>query len=83
MLYSQHNVIDKKMIREMLKEQSGFSMVELIVTMTIFVIAIAVASSIFVPMLTQFKQQSKVAESQVERIVGLDILRRNIARGGI
>ena len=70
------------MIREILRKQSGFSLIELILTMTVFVIAIAVASSIFVPMLTQFKQQSKVAESQVERLVGLDILRKDLEQAG-
>ena len=70
------------MIRGIMKKQSGFSMVELLITMMVFVITIAAASSIFVPMLTQFKQQSKVAESQVERIVGLDIFRRDIEQAG-
>ncbi len=70
------------MISKIIKKQSGFSLVELLITMTVFVITIAAASSIFVPMLTQFKQQSKVAESQVERIVGLDILRRDIEMAG-
>jgi len=70
------------MIREIIRKQSGFSLVELIITMTVFVIAIAAATSIFVPMLTQFKQQSKIAESQVERLVGLDILRRDIEQAG-
>lgn len=70
------------MIREILRKESGFSLVELILTMTVFVIAIAVASRIFVPMLTQFKQQSKISESQVERLVGLDILRKDIEQAG-
>jgi prepilin-type N-terminal cleavage/methylation domain-containing protein len=70
------------MIREIIRKQSGFSLVELIITMTVFVMAIAAATSIFVPMLTQFKQQSKIAESQVERLVGLDILRRDLEQAG-
>jgi len=70
------------MTRGIVKKQSGFSLIELIITMTVFVIAMAVISSIFVPMLTQFKQQSKIAESQVERLVGLDILRRDIEQAG-
>ena len=81
-LYAQHHVIEEKMRRKTITGQSGFSLVELIITMTVFVMAIAAASSIFVPMLTQFKQQSKVAESQVERLVGLDIMRRDIEQAG-
>lgn len=82
MLYAQHYVIEEKMIREIIRRQSGFSLVELIITMTVFVMAIAAVTTIFVPMLTQFKQQSKVAESQVERAIGLDILRRDIEQAG-
>jgi len=70
------------MIRKVISRQSGFSLIELIITMTVFVIAMAVITSIFVPMLTQFKQQSKIAESQIERLVGLDILRRDIEQAG-
>jgi len=70
------------MIREILRKQSGFSLVELLLTMTVFVLAIAAATSIFVPMMTQFKQQSKISESQVERLVGLDILRKDIEQAG-
>lgn len=82
MLYSQHNVTEEKIMIGRIKEQSGFSMVELIITMTVFVVAIAAVTSIFVPMLTQFKQQSKIAESQVERVFGLDILRRDVEQAG-
>ncbi len=70
------------MIRGIIRKESGFSLVELIITMTVFVLAIAAATSIFVPMLSQFKQQSKMAESQVERLVGLDILRRDLEQAG-
>ncbi len=66
----------------MIKRQEGFTMVELLITMVIFVFTIAAASSIFVPLLTQFKQQSKLAETQTEGIVGLDLLRRDIEQAG-
>jgi len=66
----------------MIKRQAGFTMVELLITMVIFVFTIAAASSIFVPMLTQFKQQSKIAESNIEGIVGLESLRRDIEQAG-
>lgn len=66
----------------MIKRQAGFSLVELLITMVIFVLTIAAASSIFVQLLTQFKQQSKVTETQIEGIVGLDILRRDLEQAG-
>ena len=64
------------------KKQSGFTMVELLITMGIFVLAIAAISGVFIPLLSQFKQQSRAAETQIEGIVGLDILRRDINSAG-
>ena len=58
-------------------------MVELMVTMVVFVLAISAASQIFTKLLTQFKQQSKVAETNIEGIVGLDLLRQDIEHAGL
>jgi prepilin-type N-terminal cleavage/methylation domain-containing protein len=66
----------------MIKRQAGFTMVELIVTMAIFVITIAAVSAIFVPLFNQFKQQSKIAETNIEGMVGLEILRHDIEHAG-
>jgi hypothetical protein len=57
-------------------------MVELLITMAVFVFAIAATSTIFVPLLNQFKQQSKISETNVEGIVGLEIFRRDILHAG-
>jgi prepilin-type N-terminal cleavage/methylation domain-containing protein len=78
MLYSQCNHIEEKMI----KRESGFTLVELLITMAIFVLTIAAASGIFVPLLTQFKQQSKIAETQIHGLAGLDMLRRDMEQAG-
>lgn len=66
----------------MIKRQEGFTLVELLITMVIFVFTIAAASNIFVSLLTQFKQQSKIAETQIEGLVGLETLRRDIEQAG-
>ena len=78
MLYSKLYYHEEKMIRR----QDGFTMVELIATMAIFVITIAAVSAIFVPLLNQFKQQSKIAETNIEGMVGLEILRHDIEHAG-
>lgn len=62
--------------------QAGFTLVELLITMAVFVFVIAAATSLFVPLLTQFKQQSKMAETNIEGVVGLDIMRRDIEHAG-
>ncbi len=66
----------------MIKKEEGFTLVELIITMVIFVLTIAAASAIFVPMLTQFKQQSRIAESNIEGIIGLELLKRDLEHAG-
>lgn len=66
----------------MIKKESGFTLIELMVTMVIFVFAIAAASQMFIDMLSQFKQQGKIAETQIEGIVGLELLRRDIEHSG-
>lgn len=66
----------------MIRRQDGFTMVELIITMAIFVITIVAVSAIFVPLLNQFKQQSKIAETNIEGMVGLEILRHDIEHAG-
>ncbi len=66
----------------MIKKEAGFTLIELMVTMVIFVLAIAAASQMFVGQLTQFKQQGKIAETNIEGIIGLELLRRDIEHAG-
>jgi prepilin-type N-terminal cleavage/methylation domain-containing protein len=66
----------------MIRNEKGFSLVELMVTMVVFVLVIAASSQVFTALLTQFKQQSKIGESNIEGMVGLDILRRDLASAG-
>jgi prepilin-type N-terminal cleavage/methylation domain-containing protein len=68
--------------KRLMKREKGFTMVELLVTMTIFVLVIAAASEVFTGLITQFKQQSKIAETDTGGIAGLEILRRDIAQAG-
>jgi prepilin-type N-terminal cleavage/methylation domain-containing protein len=66
----------------MIKKESGFSLVELIITMTIFTLVIAASSQVFTGLLNQFKQQSKIAETNIEGIIGLEMLRHDIEHAG-
>jgi len=65
-----------------IKRETGFTLIELLITMVIFVLVIAAGSQIFTGLLTQFKQQSKIAETNIEGIVGLEILRQDIDHAG-
>ncbi len=64
------------------KREEGFSLIELLIAMTVFVLIIAASSSIFTGLLNQFKQQSKIAETSVEGIIGLEMLRRDLEHAG-
>jgi prepilin-type N-terminal cleavage/methylation domain-containing protein len=68
--------------RVSLVNYAGFTLIELLITMVIFILVIAAGSQIFTGLLTQFKQQSKIAETNIEGIVGLEILRRDIEHAG-
>ncbi len=65
-----------------IRKNGGFTLIELIVTMLIFVFAIAAASDMFIVLLRQFKKQSKISESNIEGVVGLELLRLDIERAG-
>ncbi len=66
----------------MIKKEKGFTLVELLITMAVFVLIIAAASGVFTGLLTQFKQQSRLAETNIQGIVGLEILRQDIEHAG-
>ncbi|MDP2156137.1 MAG: prepilin-type N-terminal cleavage/methylation domain-containing protein [Nitrospirota bacterium] len=65
-----------------MKNQRGFSLVELLITMVIFVFAIVAVANIFLGLLNQFKQQSKIAETNIEGLVGLKMLKADIEQAG-
>ncbi len=66
----------------MKNRQSGFTLFELIVVMAIFTLVIAGASNMFVSLLGEFKQQSKIAATNIEGILGLEMMRRDIEHAG-
>ena len=66
----------------MIRREEGFTLVELLITMVVFVLVIAAASSIFSSLLNQFKQQSRIMESNTEGVVGLEMLRSDLQQAG-
>jgi prepilin-type N-terminal cleavage/methylation domain-containing protein len=65
-----------------IRRNEGFSMVELLVVMAITVFVLAAASRILVALMTQFKQQTKIAETNIESQVGLEIMRTDLKTAG-
>ena len=60
----------------------GFTLVELIVVMAMFVIVIAVAGDTFSRIMNRSSVQSKGAESNIEGMVGLEMMRKDLASVG-
>ncbi len=62
--------------------QAGFTLVELLVTMTVFIIVLVIASDAFNKIVTQSTRYSKMEESNIEGIIGLEIMRHDLGQIG-
>lgn len=65
-----------------LKCSRGFSLVELIIVSVIFLIIMGVMGNSFNMIMKEFSLQSKNAESNISGIIGLEILRGDLASAG-
>ena len=66
----------------MMKREKGFTLIELLIVMGIMGLVLAASSDTFVGLLRQYKQQGKMAESNIEGIIGLELLRQDIETAG-
>jgi len=66
----------------MLQSERGFNLIELVVVMGIFVGVIAIAGNAFNVVLNHASIQSKTAESNIEGVLGLEMMRKDIASAG-
>lgn len=62
----------------MKRRESGFSILELIIALAIVAVVLAAASTFFISVLKQYKVQTKITESNVEGILGLELLRQDL-----
>lgn len=66
----------------MIRRQNGFSLIELIIAMAVSVITIAAASTVFIEIFRNFKQQSRIAETNIEGLIGFELLRNDLQNAG-
>lgn len=66
----------------MRRQDKGFSIIELLMVMFIMGFVIAMGSDMVVGLLRGYKQQSKISETNIEGIIGLEMLRRDIESAG-
>ncbi len=62
----------------MKRRKSGFSILELLIALAIVAVVLTAASTFFVGMVRQYKVQTKITESNVEGILGLELLRQDL-----
>lgn len=62
--------------------EKGFSIIEFIVTMTLLLIIFAAAFSIFIPVVRRSKSESGNVQTQIEGVIGLELLRKDIVHAG-
>ena len=62
----------------MKRRDSGFSLLELVIALAIVAVVLAAASTFFIGVVKQYKVQTKITESNVEGILGLEILRQDV-----
>ena len=66
----------------MQKNNNGFTLVELIVVIGIFVVVIAITGKGLNAVLKHVSLQSKIAEGNIEGVLGLEMMRRDISSAG-
>lgn len=66
----------------MRRGRGGFTLIEVMITLVILFLVVDALSAFFLGALRQYKQQSKLAESGVQSIVGLEILRKDLEHAG-
>lgn len=66
----------------LMRDKRGFTLVELIVVMAIFLVVVFITTSAFETIVNRVSQQSKSAETQIQGVVGLELLRADLERAG-
>lgn len=66
----------------MRRRDRGFTLVEVMITLVVLMLAMSAVSAFFLGVIRQFKQQSRIAQTGMDSIVGLQILRKDIEAAG-
>ena len=66
----------------MRKNQQGYTLIELLVVMVVFIVVIIIAGDAFKAVLTQSSKLFRSEESNIEGIVGLEMMRHDLQQAG-
>ena len=64
------------------QNEKGFTLIELIITMSVFLVVIIIAAQTFNTVVTQYSKISKSEESNIEGVIGLEVMRHDIEQMG-
>jgi prepilin-type N-terminal cleavage/methylation domain-containing protein len=64
------------------KRSAGFTLVEMLIVIAIFGFVLAGTSDMFINILRSHRQQSRITETNIEGIIGLELLRQDIEKAG-
>lgn len=62
----------------MKRSESGFTLIEMLISIAIVTFVLAAASAFFIMSVRQYKVQTKIVESNIEGVIGLEMLRRDL-----
>lgn len=66
-----------------MKKQSGFSIIEYMVSMVVLLAVFAIVFQVFIPIARSAKTESNNIQTQIEGIIGLELLRRDVVHAGV
>ena len=64
------------------RDNRGFTLIEMLVVMAVFVVVIAIAGDAFNRILTQSLKLGRMEESNIEGVVGLEMMRHDLEQSG-
>ena len=70
------------MMQNRLEKNDGFTLIEMLIAMVLFIVVIMITANIFELMLPKTKIITKSEESNVEGIIGLEMFRRDLEQAG-
>lgn len=72
----------KNSYRNRIHPENGFTLIEVLVTMTLFMTVLIIASNAFNIIVSKSSNYSKMEESNIEGIIGLEVMRHDLAQMG-
>ncbi len=62
----------------MRRRNSGFTILELMIALAIVMLVLAAATTFFIGTVRQYKIQTKIVETNIEGVLGLELLRQDL-----